>query len=208
MSDLDQPPSADPREDEILCAAYEVFTEKGFHGATMLEVAKRARASKATLYARFQNKEKLFYALLDWGCRQTMAELQAITEDLSRSPEQALADYASKVLQTICSPGAQALLRISIAEGARHPEVGRIYSSLTREPAIRMTQRLIWRLQQAGTIVVDDPVEFGRSFIGLLRGDVFYQALLGVAPPPPPEDLDRLARQSVARLLRAFGPEK
>ena len=41
------PQEASAREEEILQAAFDVFTEKGFHGATMLDVASRAYASKA-----------------------------------------------------------------------------------------------------------------------------------------------------------------
>src|SRR6202008_4019570 len=42
-------PLDDPRDEEILSAAFDVFCEKGFHGATMLDVATQARASKETL---------------------------------------------------------------------------------------------------------------------------------------------------------------
>ena len=56
-------PNADRRR-EILRVAFTVFAENGYSGATMLDIARRARASKETLYAWFQNKEKLFETLL------------------------------------------------------------------------------------------------------------------------------------------------
>jgi AcrR family transcriptional regulator len=40
------PQEAPARDEEILRAAFDVFTEKGFHGATMLDVASRRRCSK------------------------------------------------------------------------------------------------------------------------------------------------------------------
>ncbi|HXP95491.1 MAG TPA: TetR/AcrR family transcriptional regulator [Telmatospirillum sp.] len=197
----------DPREEEILRAAFAEFTERGFHGATMLAVAGRARASKATLYGRFGNKEGLFQALLEWGCRQTMADLRSIVDDVGRDPREALADCAVRLLVSMSSPGALALLRIAIAEGGRQPEIGLIFSRLTREPIVALIRQLVERMMRAQIIVADDPSEFGRSFIGILRGDLFYQALLGTVPPPATEDLERLARQAVARLLRAFAPQ-
>ncbi|MDR3439417.1 TetR/AcrR family transcriptional regulator [Telmatospirillum sp.] len=195
----------DPREDEILRAAFEEFTERGFHGATMLAVAGRARASKATLYEKFHNKVGLFHALLEWGCRQTMADLRSIVDDVGRDPKDALADCAARVLMAMGSPPALALLRISIAEGARRPEVGTIYNSLTRDPIVAFIRQLVERLVASEAIVIREPEEFGAAFIGLLRGDLFYQALLGTATPTP-EDWERLARRAVARLLRAFAP--
>ena len=61
------PPLGDARAVEILGAAYDVFLDKGFAQATMLDVARRARASKETLYARFGSKKKLFESLMAWG---------------------------------------------------------------------------------------------------------------------------------------------
>jgi len=44
----------------LLVAAREVFTEKGFSGATMREIAERAGLTQAMLYRHFGSKEALF----------------------------------------------------------------------------------------------------------------------------------------------------
>ena len=80
------PQEAPAREEEILQAAFDVFTEKGFHGARMLDVASRARASKATLYARYPSKEALFEALMAWSTRQGTDALDAIAADETLDP--------------------------------------------------------------------------------------------------------------------------
>ena len=87
------------------------------------------------------------------------------------------------------------------------PEIGRIYNSLTRDRIVEMIRTFRERLQQSGVVVVDDPAAFGESFIGLLRGDLFYLTLLGGVPPASPAEIERLARRAVSRLLRAFAPE-
>ena len=47
LSDMPRPdwlaPLSDPRNETILSAAFDVFAEKGIHGATMLEIATRAK---------------------------------------------------------------------------------------------------------------------------------------------------------------------
>lgn len=51
------------RKKEILNAAREVFTAKGFLGATMEEIAEKADYSQATLYLYFKNKYELYTSL-------------------------------------------------------------------------------------------------------------------------------------------------
>src|SRR5262245_50501627 len=80
------PQAASAREEDILRAAFDVFTEKGFHGATMLDVASRARASKATLYACYPSKEALFEALMAWSTRQGSEALDSIAADETLDP--------------------------------------------------------------------------------------------------------------------------
>ena len=48
---------------EILRAAEEVFTEKGFHGASMQDIAEQAEFAVGTLYKFFPGKEDLYHAL-------------------------------------------------------------------------------------------------------------------------------------------------
>jgi AcrR family transcriptional regulator len=51
-------------KDKILDAALDVFSEKGFHLATVDEIAERAGVGKGTLYRYFANKETLFNELV------------------------------------------------------------------------------------------------------------------------------------------------
>jgi AcrR family transcriptional regulator len=52
----------DKREPEMLRAAAEVFGERGFHAASMDEIASRAGISKPMLYSYFGSKDGLFAA--------------------------------------------------------------------------------------------------------------------------------------------------
>jgi len=51
-------------KERILEAAMEVFSHKGFHPATMDEIAEKAGVGKGTLYRYFETKEKLFAELV------------------------------------------------------------------------------------------------------------------------------------------------
>src|SRR5215472_13633417 len=63
MSAIAEKPDKEKRRREILDAAFLEFSTKGYAGASMSAIARRARASKETLYAWFENKETLFNTL-------------------------------------------------------------------------------------------------------------------------------------------------
>ena len=54
---------ADKRQ-QILDAAYVVFSRKGYHRATVDEIIKLADTGKGTVYNYFASKEQLFYTLI------------------------------------------------------------------------------------------------------------------------------------------------
>lgn len=62
-------------KERILDAALDVFSDKGFHLATVDEIAERAEVGKGTLYRYFANKEGLFNELV--RLRMEDLEMQA-----------------------------------------------------------------------------------------------------------------------------------
>jgi AcrR family transcriptional regulator len=71
QKDQGRPQTSDTRK-KILSAALEVFSLKGFHGATVDEIAERAGLGKGTVYRHFQSKQGLFSELI----RSKVAELE------------------------------------------------------------------------------------------------------------------------------------
>lgn len=66
---------------EMLSAAFDLFSEKGYHNVSMHEIAGRAEFAIGTLYKFFQNKEDLYKALVLEKCDEFEdALLQAIEE--------------------------------------------------------------------------------------------------------------------------------
>ena len=66
----------------LLHAAAQVFAERGFHEATIDEVASAAGFTKGAVYSNFKNKEDLFLALLEDAYARDTA---AIKETLGAS---------------------------------------------------------------------------------------------------------------------------
>jgi AcrR family transcriptional regulator len=76
-----------PREQrraQLLEAASEVFTAKGYHAAAMDDIAEAAGVSKPVLYQHFGSKLDLYLALLDQACERLVdlvSDALASTED-------------------------------------------------------------------------------------------------------------------------------
>jgi hypothetical protein len=105
-------------------------------------------------------------------------------------------------------PQKLALFRIAAAEGDRMPEIGRILGSFTREHGVRLGHVVAKRLVEQGLIEIDDPEEYGHSFIGLLQGELFVRALVGAIPPPGAQEIESHAHRAMTRLVRAFAPHR
>ncbi|MDX1590990.1 MAG: TetR/AcrR family transcriptional regulator [Balneolaceae bacterium] len=72
------------RRESIIDAAEELFSEKGFDGATMEDVAERAELGKGTLYLHFKSKSSIFLAICERGSSQLNKILgKVLTEDVS-----------------------------------------------------------------------------------------------------------------------------
>ena len=68
-------------KERILDAALEVFSEKGFHSATVDEIAERAGVGKGTLYRHFSNKETLFNDLVRLRIEDLERDVLAVLDD-------------------------------------------------------------------------------------------------------------------------------
>lgn len=64
-------PNTDRRQ-VLMAAALEIFTEKGFHNASMDDVALRAGVSKPIVYQSFASKHELYMGILDHSVIQVI----------------------------------------------------------------------------------------------------------------------------------------
>jgi AcrR family transcriptional regulator len=64
--------------DEIVRAAALVFQRKGYHGATMADIAAEVNLTAGSLYHHFPSKEELLAAVLDTGLSQITGEVRAV----------------------------------------------------------------------------------------------------------------------------------
>jgi AcrR family transcriptional regulator len=68
------------REKDIISAAEKIFSEKGFDGTSMDEIAKEAEFTKRTVYQYFKSKEDLFFAVVLRCLKKLISHISRLNE--------------------------------------------------------------------------------------------------------------------------------
>ncbi len=76
-----RPNVSDERKSQIIGAAEDVFTKKGFNEARMDDIAEETGLSKGTLYLYFKSKDDLIIAILDRMFQREFKQLENLDQD-------------------------------------------------------------------------------------------------------------------------------
>ncbi len=137
-------------EGRILDAAYKVFLERGFEGATIDLIAETARSGKPTIYARFPNKEALFEATLTRSIRQRYARVKA--HGLAGATiEERLFDIAVAILDETLTEDYVGIVRVAIGEARRIPELVRNVIQMAREHSGQIVAQMLAEVTRCET---------------------------------------------------------
>ncbi len=135
------------RPEEILDAALAVFTEMGFAGARVEDIATRAGLSKGAVYVYFDSKHAILTALVRRLADRVIGAAEALVEaGAAVSAEQTLRSLLGFIAVQMSDPKISAAPRLVIAESQRFPEIGAMY----RDVVLARVRRLIARILEKG----------------------------------------------------------
>jgi AcrR family transcriptional regulator len=188
------------RRRQLIAAAAELFLHKGYHAATMDDVARCAGMSKKTVYQVFSSKSELLDALLsDW-----FAPFIAPVED-GQPPRQALGDALLRLANYALSERQVLLMRLLIAETSLSEDIA---AALDRQCMGRGKGALEqWLTAQAaaGVLKIDDPAEAANMLFFTVIGDFLMRLLLRKRPTPADDEIKARIEHTVAVFFRQFG---
>jgi AcrR family transcriptional regulator len=155
---------------ELLEAARRVFLRRGFHGASLDEIAQEAGYTKGAVYSNFADKDGLFLALLDAHYTRRIDEYAGIMlegDDLEEG-FRAIARFMADADQR--DPGWLPLLSEFTAHAARDDTLRRAYAD-TRETFLEAIAELISAMgERYGVGFRLSPLEMARTSSILARG--------------------------------------
>ena len=191
------PTSDDPTRDRLLEAAAAVFAEKGYDGAGVQEIARRAGFTTGAIYGRFRGKAELLLAAIDARTTNELEQLFAEHRFDGRVTD-ILTTVGTHLIRDPFDEG-QALLLEAFVAARRDPEV----AALMRE---RIEQRsttfaaLVEQAKAGGGVVAELDTE---SIVRFCHAVGFGFLLFGAIDlrSPGAEPWERL----IAQLVRALG---
>ncbi|MDX2371076.1 MAG: TetR/AcrR family transcriptional regulator [Colwellia sp.] len=187
---------------DILAAAQEEFKEKGFLGASMDSLAKRAEVSKRTVYNHFPSKDILFHNIVEGLCN-SFSQAVNIKYQHSKPLDEQLYIAAMNEIQLLGSECFRDLNRITIAEFIRSPEL----ASSTLEHLGQQKDGLHVWINDAindGRLKTVDADYAAQQFLGLIKASAFWPQLFLKQAFPSPEQQKVIADDAVLMFLARY----
>lgn len=187
------------RPAEILTAALDVFGEKGFAGARLDDIAKRAGISKGALYLYYATKEDLFAAVITQAIAKDLGRVRSLASNAT-SFSALMSDFLALLIEIAAQGRIPPIARMVISESRTFPDLAREWHDQVITPMLAFLTTAIREAQARGEVRDGDPRFFayeliGPFVIGILWNETF--APIGAAPL----DLQALRAQHVRTLV-------
>jgi AcrR family transcriptional regulator len=168
------PPEA--RRAAILAAALDEFTARGYEGARLDDVARRAGIAKGTIYLYFVDKEALFQELVRSMVNPVLATLEQM-----RAPdiparmliEGLLATFVREVYGT----RRKDMIRLILTEGPRFPAIAEFYHREVVARVLAIVRPLLQRAVARGELPNDSLVRFPQLIVAPGLAAIMWSAL-------------------------------
>jgi AcrR family transcriptional regulator len=168
--------TAEARRAEILAAALEEFTARGFEAARLDDVAKRAGVAKGTIYLYFADKETLFQELVRSMVSPVLGileQMRAVDMPARTLVEGILGTFVREVLGT----RRKDVIRLILAEGPRFPAIAEFYYREVVGRVLAIVRPLLARAYERGELENDALVRFPQLIIAPGLVAIMWSAL-------------------------------
>jgi TetR/AcrR family transcriptional regulator, mexJK operon transcriptional repressor len=195
------------RERRILDAALTVFSEKGFVGASMDDIAAEAGISKPTLYQYFPSKDELFTAMMS---QERDHMLESFEYPSAGGMVAELYAFSWHYAETVLRPDMLNLARLIISEAQRLPEIGRAYQASGPDRVLVGMMKYLEDQRTAGRLTFEDAELAAEDLWGLILSAPRNKVLHIPDAMPDRATLERYIRNGLRVFLRAYStaPDK
>lgn len=164
------------RRAEIEAAAFRVLERVGYKKASMLQIAKEAKASNETLYAWYGNKQRLFQSLI---VANAGAVEEALTDVMADGTD-SLFELGKLVLAFTATEKAIIINRAAVADVQDTGLLSQAIETHARQAMLRVITTHLANLEESGEFAFDHGVEAATGvFVSLLIGELQMQQALG-----------------------------
>lgn len=197
-------PSDPLKKEALLDAARALFLDQG-PDVPMDTIAAHAGVAKATLYARFSDKETLVEAVLRRESDRTITDEQ-LTESLSMEIEDALRAFGMRYMAFINERRLGGWDRLIAALAVRYPELARRFFDLGPGRGQSHLTKIIENGIQTGALSAESAADAAGDMIGLWLGFTALEINLLARAPMSADELRRRVERGVDLFIRLYAP--
>jgi len=118
----------DARPEEILDAALDLFTEKGYSSTRMIDIAKKAGISKGTLYLYFDSKEIVFEELVKTILSPMVDEAETAISQFQGSSTELIQEFVAGWWANIWHSKLSGIPKLIFSEAGNFPDMATFYT--------------------------------------------------------------------------------
>ena len=193
--------AAEERRSAILAAALEEFTARGYEGARLDDVAKRAGIAKGTIYLYFTDKETLFQELV-----RSMVHPVLGTLDRMRGadiPARMLVEgLLGTFVREVYGTPRKDLIRLILNEGPRFPAIAEFYYHEVIERVLNIVRPILARAAERGELPNDSLARFPQLIVAPMLVGIMWHAMFDKFEPL---DIDAMVRAHIDILFAGRG---
>ena len=179
----------------ILRAATKLFLKLGFEATSCDQVAVEAGAGKASIYARYANKEELFAAVVRDNVEHTLSQSGKVSVELPVRDR--LLAVGKSIVTHVFQPDVVALMRVVITTAFRMPDLARLTDRIGREHGVQRVAVAVAGRDGDKPEVVERAQPVASKFIDLVFVPHQMRALIG-------DDLGELQARADASIGEAI----
>lgn len=185
-------------KERILDEALTLFSENGYDGTGVEQIAERVGVRAPSLYKHFRGKEDILNALIDnaearyeayFGSEQHLGKLPESREAFVQATME-------RILFTMRDPMIRKIRKFLVQEQFRNDRLAAVTTRHQLEGVQKMYTRIIGGMMKMGLFVKDDP--------GLLANELTAQVVLLIAKADRQPQAEQEITEDIERHIRHF----
>lgn len=156
---------------EILDAALELFSVRGFEATSISQIASAVGIRKASLYSHFENKQAILDALVQEVLEQyeehslfARADRENYAGSLPQTPDDAVQMIQGQIRYILHDPAISRARKMLVIEQFQNPELAKLQTKQNYSDVLRYFTGLVKQLIRQGALAEDDPETMAAQF--------------------------------------------
>ena len=196
-------PVNERRREEIIAVATRLFMRDGLHATTMDSIAHELGISKLTLYSRFENKDALFFAVIEAKAHHYIPS-RFFEEFHDHTFQDSLYRIGYGLLRLVTSDDAVNIERMLMAAAKQKKNLTKLFYEAGPARMRRLVAQYLEGLHREGVLHVPDPLQSTYLFLSLFKGSEYCLRIkMNIPPKPSKREMEDYCREAVRMFITA-----